>query len=485
MILVGNSRGGARDLAQHLQKDENDHVTVHQLRGFASDNLDGAFQEAYAVSRGTKCKQFLFSLSLNPPADAQVTSEQFESAIDRAEGELGLGGQPRAIVFHEKEGRRHAHAVWSRIDAETMTAKQMSFHKNKLQDVSRELYNEHGWTMPEGLADRTKSDPRNFTLEQWQQAKRHDKDPQQIIDAFRDAWAISDSKAAFDHALKERGYWLARGDKRGFVALDHNGEIYSIPKQVKVKTKAVRDKLGHEDDLPSLTRAKESMAKDMSAMLSRLQDEQYEKAAALKAEHNSQKQALVDQQRSERAAQDRLRLERQHQEQAERQARFRKGLAGLWDRLRGEHKRLTEQNRLEALASQQRDKVQRDALVFNQLTERRELNEKAKARYQDIQAQKQELQQDQKRLAEIAQQREEISRKKRRQKVPRQEPARAPPERTRPKPQEPRAAFNTEAAKPSPADDKAAKRQAFIAQRQRQAKEAQERRQSRGPELER
>jgi hypothetical protein len=43
-------------------------------------------------------------------------SPAFEAAIDMAEQRLGLDGHPRAIVFHEKEGRRHAHAVWSRID---------------------------------------------------------------------------------------------------------------------------------------------------------------------------------------------------------------------------------------------------------------------------------------------------------------------------------------------------------------------------------
>ena len=67
MILVGNQRGGARDLAQHLMKSENERVEVAELRGFVADDLDGAFQETYAISRGTKCKQFLFSLSLNPP----------------------------------------------------------------------------------------------------------------------------------------------------------------------------------------------------------------------------------------------------------------------------------------------------------------------------------------------------------------------------------------------------------------------------------
>ena len=409
MILIGNSRGGARDLARHLMKDENDHVTVHELRGFVSDDLDGAFQEAYAVSRGTKCKQFLFSLSLNPPADANVSTDDFERAVNQCEKDLGLTGQPRAIVFHEKEGRRHAHAVWSRIDAETMTARQMSFHKMKLQDVSRELYREHGWRMPEGLADRSRSDPRNYTLAEWQQAKRVGKDAREIKEAFQDAWAISDNCASFEHALKERGYWLARGDRRGFVAIDHHGEVYSVPRQAAIKTKAVRERLGEEDRLPSLSQARQTMAQEMSAMLSRLRDEQYEKAAALKAEHNQRKQRQVDQQRQDRAALLQRLREREQREQAIRQARFRTGLAGIWDRLRGEHKCIAERNRLEAIASHQRDKAQRDALIFRQLSERRFLNAQAKRRLEQIKARKQELEQDTKRIADVAQGQDAIS----------------------------------------------------------------------------
>ena len=38
MILVGNQRGRAKNLAQHLLKEENEHVEVHELRGFASEN---------------------------------------------------------------------------------------------------------------------------------------------------------------------------------------------------------------------------------------------------------------------------------------------------------------------------------------------------------------------------------------------------------------------------------------------------------------
>lgn len=64
MILQGNQRSGATDLANHLLKDENDHVTVHELRGFVANDLHGALREAHAISKATKAKQFMFSLAL-------------------------------------------------------------------------------------------------------------------------------------------------------------------------------------------------------------------------------------------------------------------------------------------------------------------------------------------------------------------------------------------------------------------------------------
>ena len=122
MILQGSQRGGARDLARHLLKKENEHIEVYELRGFASHDLRSALDELHAISRGTRAKQFLFSLSLNPPPTANVSTDQFLSAINKVEDRLGLTDQPRAIVFHEKSDRRHCHVVWSRIDADEMKA---------------------------------------------------------------------------------------------------------------------------------------------------------------------------------------------------------------------------------------------------------------------------------------------------------------------------------------------------------------------------
>jgi hypothetical protein len=131
MILKGSQRGGGRQLAAHLlNAKENEHVTLHELRGFTADDLSGAFQEAFVTSKATKAKQFLFSLSMNPPTEAKFRAETFEAAIANIEKRMGLENQPRAVVFHEKDGRRHAHAVWSRIDTDNMRAEPLPVRVN-------------------------------------------------------------------------------------------------------------------------------------------------------------------------------------------------------------------------------------------------------------------------------------------------------------------------------------------------------------------
>lgn len=228
MILKGSQRGGAIQLAAHLLKTENEHVEIHEMREFISDDLHGAFNETHAIAKGTKCQQFLFSLSLNPPPSERVSTDAFERAADAAEERLGLEGQPRAIVFHEKEGRRHAHVVWSRIDAENMRAINLPHYKRKLTALSKEIYLEHGWELPDGLRDPHLRDPLNFNRDEWQQAMRAGRDPREIKQVFQEAWKRSDSAKAFGAALMENGFLIARGDRRGHVAIDYTGEVYAI-----------------------------------------------------------------------------------------------------------------------------------------------------------------------------------------------------------------------------------------------------------------
>ena len=376
MILVGNQRGGAKDLARHLMKPENEHIAVHELRGFASENLSGALNEVYAVSRATKCQQYLYSLSLNPPPEENVSTESFEAAIDRIEKKLKLDGQPRAIVFHEKEGRRHCHAVWSRIDAHEMKAVPLPYTKLKLRDISRELYREHGWRMPSGFVNSKERDPRSFSLAEWQQAKRNSKDPRDIKTTFQDCWAISDTQNAFEHALQERGYILARGDRRGFVAIDYTGEVYAVSKWTGQRTKTVRERMTDADRLPTVEKARKDMARTMAARLKELARENREAVQERMSMLSEQRRELVAAQKAERRKLIEAQKLRWAEEARTRQARFAKGVRGFMDRLTGKHGKTKMQNEAEANAALNRDRDERDAVIFKQLEVRRKLQQR-------------------------------------------------------------------------------------------------------------
>lgn len=374
MILNGSQRGGALKLAAHLLNVvENDHVEVHEVSGFNTEDLTGAFPEADAVAKGTRCQQFLFSLSLSPAETERVSVEQFEAAIEKAEARLGLSGQARMIVFHEKKGRRHAHVVWSRIDVDKMTAINLPFYKTRLKEVSKDLILEHGWRLPDCLRDRENRDPRNFTLDEWQQAKRLGKDARDIKRTFQEAWAVSDTGDAFAHALEEKGYVLARGDRGRFVAVDIHGEVYAVLKFTAQKAKQVREKLGDAKDLRSVDEAREYIARSIQPALSRWQTELETKKRKLKDRQERDRRKMVERQRAERQHLKTKLAERRIREVQKRQARFRKGLQGLWDRVRGERRKIREQNELEAWQALQRDQKQTERMIFQHLDERRML----------------------------------------------------------------------------------------------------------------
>lgn len=374
MILKGSQRAGAKQLSTHLMNTrDNDHVTVLEVRGFIARDLHGALAEAYAISKGTKCTQFMFSLSLNPPMQVIAGEDDFRKAADRAEKKLGLEGQPRAIVMHEKEGRRHAHVVWSRIDPETMKAINLPFFKQRLNELARELYLEHEWTLPDGLRRDGGKSPLNFTLAEWQQAKRLNLDPREIRQSFIEAWQRSDDAKSFDAALRERGYFLAKGDRRGFVALDVQGEVFAIPRWTGLRTKEVRDKLGDPENLRPLDEVRQQVKGLVSEkMLDFIKDVDQRHDDELRP-LSGQRRTMIEAHRKERETVRAKQEERWQQEQRERSQRYNKGLRGLWDRLTGAASAVRKQNEVEAMQCMIRDRDQRDDLVRVQMQERREL----------------------------------------------------------------------------------------------------------------
>ncbi|SCZ73947.1 Ti-type conjugative transfer relaxase TraA [Epibacterium ulvae] len=370
MILEANARGYGAELARHLMNPrDNDHVTLHRVEGFLSHDLASAFAEVEMIASGTRCRKYLFSMSFNPPLEANVPIEVFEQAISDAEARLGLSGQPRAIVFHEKNGRRHAHCVWSRIDPKSMTAIQLPHFKRKLMGLSREIYQDQGWDMPDGFKRFEDRDPLNYSRQEAGQAKRADRDPKALKAKFQSCWAQSDDLNSFAAALQEEGFLLARGSRRGFVAVDGDGKIWSLSRWCGVRPKDLRQRLGSEDRLPSVEDVL-SQAKDLPAPKKQKSSPLFQK----------QRDELVIRQRQEREAL----IERQIQRQrdrllAQRQSAGR-GLRALFDRMTGQDVVKRDKVLSEAKAAKATDRAEQQALITRHLAERRALDQHAHER---------------------------------------------------------------------------------------------------------
>lgn len=371
MILKASERGGANDLATYLLAyKNNDHVGLHSLRGFASDNLRDALMEIEAISQATRCKKFMFSLSVNPPPGEYLADEVFEATIGRIERTLGFEGHPRAIVFHEKNGRKHAHIVWSRIDPDSLTARNMPFFKSRLNSLSKELFLDHGWELPEGYKNRHWKNPMNFTLAEWQQANRIGLDPREVKMVFQEAWAQSDNLKSFRAALEERGYYLARGDRRGHVAVDLNGEVYSVARYAGVKTKDVVARLGAAERLDPVASVIQQNQSRMTSRIKGLLDESRAQQAGQLAPLLKDHRRIVLAQRAERKALKTTQELRRKQETAERQSRFRRGLGGIFDILTGKAMRQRRQNERELAACNHRDQQERETIYRAQMQAR-------------------------------------------------------------------------------------------------------------------
>lgn len=237
MIIKGKSRAGPSQLARHLGRtDTNERVAVLQLD--SAGTPAEAFRDWQAYTIATRGKLGLYHVNIDPDAKYQMTPDQWTRAVDILEEELGLQGQPRAVVMHEKHGREHIHVVWARTDMDTMTLRSDSqnyqAHERASLRMEQEFGHEH---VPGKHAKRDRDAQPDFprsevSHDEWQQAERggigHRERKAQVTALFE----ASDTGPAFKAALEDAGYVLARGDRRDFVILDEDAKVHSLGRQL-------------------------------------------------------------------------------------------------------------------------------------------------------------------------------------------------------------------------------------------------------------
>ena len=262
MILKGRTRAHGQQLASYLLSAKNEEVRVLDVRGTvitdpSPNGLKQSLKDMDELGKATRAQSSLFHLAINPNDRDQLTREDWQHAVAKAEKALGLEEQPRAIVSHLHNGKEHWHVVWSRVDVETCRCVEMSFSNRKLCRTAREIEQELGL---EPTAERSK-ETRRAALEKGEHEKHQDEratSPRQQRDAIiRDAWEQAQSGRQFKRQIERAGYQLAEG-KRGVVVLDADREAHSISRSVPgARAKDVRDKLADVGTLPTVEEARQ------------------------------------------------------------------------------------------------------------------------------------------------------------------------------------------------------------------------------------
>ncbi len=262
MVIKGGARRAGGFFAKHLMKaEDNERVTIAEMKGLYAQDLPEAFNELRALAGGSRDRDYFYHASMNPREDERLTPEQWEFAVDRLEQNLGLDGHARFQVEHEKEGREHRHIVWSRVDPETLTLanhwRNYEAHDKTRFELEQAFHHEPTPQTPEPTQRRS----REFTDWENFRAQESGIDPREVKAEITALYQASDSGAAFASALEESGYTICRGDRRdALCVIDSAGDVHSLARRLDgIRTAELRQFMADIDPqtLPSVKEATE------------------------------------------------------------------------------------------------------------------------------------------------------------------------------------------------------------------------------------
>jgi len=259
VIIKGKAVGSVKHWSRYLpEAGENEKVTEHEIRGTVKRDLKGALEEMRDIASATRSEgNFLYHASFNPKASENLTPEQWQKAIDLVEKKMGFEGHQRIVYEHVKEGRQHFHVLWNRVDPNTMTIKDIKGDRYTLRRAANQLEKEFGLQPTKAVRDY--DDVRPFDEWELKQAKRSKIELKEFKSELTALWHATDSGKAFIAAVEERGYAIAKGDRRDFVILDRTGEVHSLARRldgVNVADVRARFQDVDRDSLPGVTEAR-------------------------------------------------------------------------------------------------------------------------------------------------------------------------------------------------------------------------------------
>jgi hypothetical protein len=264
MIINGNSRGNAAQLADHLLRaDQNESIRLYETRGTVAGDARAALREMEAHGASLNCKRPLYHASISPEAHTPLTDPQIRIAVDTLAAALDLEHQPRIVIVHRKKDREHIHVVWSRVDQERQRTISDSWNYRHHEQAARTLEALFGHRPVPSSDERHRKRRRTQRDYEARQQERTGVSPSSVTNEITAIWCKSGRGPAFRSMLEAAGYRLARGDRRVFVVIDRAGNAHSLARRLGVPTGILRARLGDLDPgaLPAVSDVRSELSR--------------------------------------------------------------------------------------------------------------------------------------------------------------------------------------------------------------------------------
>lgn len=419
MIIKGASRSNGIQLGQYLAGligHENDRITVLAVDHLSGDLMTATRDMQAATNSGQRGHKGLYHAQISPAPgeDQDMTAADWKRCADVLAEKLGLEGQPRVLVLHEKDGRTHLHVAWQRYDYEHGHLRSDSWTYPEHERAARQLEEELGHQPQKGphLDGEEHRSDQSYDMSEAEQTRRAKRNPDQLCAFLASAWTQSDTPQSFIDNLADDNLLLAKGSRRAFVLVDEAGEVYSLSRFLRgtANAKDIKSRLSSLDDrlYPTLEEARDmqrkmhqsdrlsqkadTLARQQAGERLRIKDQQRQKFAALQRQ---QKKDLVN---HETEASARLDQQRQDDKPPGMVYSFFLRVLGRYDQTMSDHNSRDRQ-RLEDIAADRaalidaqketRDqfkaelKKERHALATDQLRARSELTEREQSLFSD------------------------------------------------------------------------------------------------------
>ncbi|MEL6441069.1 MAG: hypothetical protein AAFQ80_17665 [Cyanobacteria bacterium J06621_8] len=277
MIIKVSARGEATRLARHLtnttDNEEVEFSSSRYLSVWREQPVHRSLMVIDALAAGTGKNKNLLHVSLNP--DCSLSDEQWQQCWSEFEREYDLGEQAYIEVTHKKQGRLHKHRVYNRIREngteisiwhnylrnEKLARKfEYSFghpltygkhNRAVISQLTKEGYNDIVRWMEQQQATQVERPVADRTWRETQQEKRTKVNLGEVRADLKNAYEEADNGEAFQEAIAELGYQLARGERKGkngrvrtsYVIVDSTGNVHGLRRRLGVKAKELNSKL--------------------------------------------------------------------------------------------------------------------------------------------------------------------------------------------------------------------------------------------------